>query len=52
LIALDKLKEMADQAKRLDIHVSIQQGDLLAYTVADEALSYDRDVIGLQVEQH
>jgi hypothetical protein len=43
---------MADQAKRLDIHVSIQQGDLLAYTVADEALSYDRDVIGLQVEQH
>jgi Cof subfamily protein (haloacid dehalogenase superfamily) len=52
LIALDKLKEMADHIKRLGIHASIQQGDLLAYTVADEALSYDRDVIGLQVEQH
>jgi len=52
LIALDKLKEMADHAKRLDIHVSIQQGHLLAYTVADEALSYERDVIGLEVVHH
>jgi len=52
LIALDNLKEMVDNAKRLDIHVSIQQGNLLAYTVADDAISYNRDVIGLQVEHH
>jgi len=51
-IPLEKLKEMADMAQRLGIHASIQQGSLLAYSQIDEALMYDRDVIGLQVEEH
>jgi len=52
LIPLDKLKEIVNEAKRLQIHVSIQQGNLLAYTEEDEALNYDRVVVGLPVEHH
>ncbi len=51
-IPLDELKELTEKALSLGIHVSIQQSDFLTYTALDEAVIYDRDVVGLRIEQH
>lgn len=50
-ISLDKLKEIAETAKKLGIHTHVQQGNTLYYTQENEALRYNRDIVGLQVKK-
>lgn len=52
LIDLPELKALTAEVQSLGIHASIQQGDILHYLFEDEAVMYDRDIIGLKVEGH
>lgn len=49
-IPLEALKAMVDEIRDLGIHASIQQGDILHYTIEDEAIRYNRGVIGLKTQ--
>ncbi len=51
-IPLMELKQMADFAQELGIHVSIQQGSILTYTHEDDAVRYNKGVIKLTMEAH
>ena len=50
-ISLDKLKEITETAKHLGIYTHVQQGNTLYYTQENEALRYNRDVVGLHVKK-
>ncbi len=50
-ISLSKLKEIVETTQRLGIHSHIQQGNVLYYTQENEALRYNRDIVGLQVKK-
>lgn len=51
-IPLDRLMELTQEIRELGIHASIQQGDVLYYSVEDEAIRYNRGVIGLKTAEH